>query len=83
MTSAEFTNLKNQFEMNEKELLEQLMADVEEMFQRQRAYFKEPKDSPGKYGLLMQSKVQEKKVKDFIKNYRDEQRRKLEPSLFS
>lgn len=68
--------------MNEKELLEQLVADCEELFKRQREYFKEPKDSPQKYGLLMHSKAQEKKVRDFIKNYRDEQRRKLEPSLF-
>lgn len=68
--------------MNEKELLEQLVADCEELFKRQREYFKEPKDSPNKYGLLMHSKAQEKKVRDFIQNYRAEQQRKLEPSLF-
>ena len=30
----------------------------------------------------MHSKAQEKKVREFIQNYRAEQQRKLEPSLF-
>ena len=30
--------------MNEKEMLEQHITDCEEMFKRQREYFKEPKD---------------------------------------
>jgi hypothetical protein len=68
--------------MNEKEMLEQLITDCEEMFKRQREYFKEPKDSPQKYGLMMHSKAQEKKIKEFCKKYRDEQQKKLEPSLF-
>ena len=68
--------------MNEKELLEQFVSEVETMLQAQRNYFREPKDSPQKYSILMQSKAQEKKVREMIKGYRDEQQRKLEPSLF-
>ena len=68
--------------MNDKEMLEQLIADCEELFKRQQAYFKEPKDSPYKQSLLINSKAQEKKIKDFCKSYRDEQQKKLEPSLF-
>lgn len=68
--------------MNEKELLEQLVADVEDMLARQKAYFSEPKESPLKYQKLMESKVQEKKVREFVQRYRDEQKRKMEPSLF-
>lgn len=68
--------------MNEQEKLEQFVSEVETMLECQRKYFKEPKDSPQKYGILMQSKAQEKKVREMIKSYRDEQQRKLEPSLF-
>ena len=68
--------------MNEKEQLEQLVSDCEELFKRQQAYFKEPKDSPMKQGLLVHSKAQEKKIKEFCKHYREEQQKKLEPSLF-
>lgn len=68
--------------MNDKELLEQFVSEVEAMLQAQRKYFSEPKDSPQKYVILSQSKAQEKKVREMIKNYRDDQQRKLEPSLF-
>lgn len=68
--------------MNPEELLEQFVSEMEKMLECQRRYFKEPKDSPQKYSILMQSKVQEKKVREMIKNYRDAQQKKLEPSLF-
>lgn len=68
--------------MNEKELLEQFVSEVETMLQAQRKYYSEPKDSPMKYVILAQSKAQEKKVRKMVDDYRDEQRRRLEPSLF-
>ena len=68
--------------MNVEELLEQFVTEVETMLENQKTYYKEPKDSPNKYPLLMKSKVQEKKVREMVQNYRDEQRKKREPSLF-
>jgi t-SNARE complex subunit (syntaxin) len=68
--------------MNEKEQLEQFVSEVETMLDCQKKYFKEPKESPQKYIILAQSRAQEKKVREMIKNYRDEQQKKLEPSLF-
>lgn len=68
--------------MNAKELLEQFVTEVETMLENQKTYYKEPKDSLNKYPLLMKSKVQEKKVREMVQNYRDEQRKKREPSLF-
>lgn len=68
--------------MNEKELLEQFVSETEKMLECQKRYFKEPKDSPQKYQILMQSKTQEKKVREMIKSYRDEQMNKIHPSLF-
>ena len=52
------------------------------MLSLQRKYFGIPKDSPDKYPALMESKAQEKKVRQMIKDYYEEQKRKLEPSLF-
>ncbi len=68
--------------MSTEEKLEQFVTEVETMLERQKTYYKEPKDSPQKYPLLMQSKAQEKKVREMVKSYRDEQQRKLEPLLF-
>lgn len=68
--------------MSIEELLEQFVSETEKMLECQKRYFKEPKDSPQKYPILMQSKVKEKKVREMIKSYRDEQQKKLEPSLF-
>ena len=68
--------------MNEKELLEQFVSETEKMLECQKRYFKEPKDSPQKYPILLQSKAQEKKVREMILSYRDEQKKKLESSLF-
>ena len=68
--------------MNENELLEQFVSETEKMLECQKRYFKEPKDSPQKYQILMQSKVQEKKVREMIKSHRDEQMNKMHPSLF-
>lgn len=68
--------------MNAEELLEQFVTEVETMLENQKMYYKEPKDSTYKLPLLMKSKVQEKKVREMVQNYRDEQRKKREPSLF-
>lgn len=68
--------------MNEKELLGQLVAETDKMLSLQRKYFGIPKDSADKYPALMESKAQEKKVRQMIKDYYEEQKRKLEPSLF-
>jgi hypothetical protein len=68
--------------MNEKEFLEHFVSETEKMLEWQRNYFKEPKGSPQKYAILLQSKAKEKKVRELIKSYRDEQQKKLEPSLF-
>lgn len=68
--------------MNEKEQLEQFVSEVDTMLNLQQKYFRTPKDSPDKFGILKASKAQEGKVRQMIKNYRDEQQKKLEPSLF-
>lgn len=68
--------------MNAEELLEQFVTEVETMLENQKMYYKEPKGSPNKYPFLVKSKVQEKKVREMVQNYRDEQRKKREPSLF-
>ncbi len=69
--------------MSTEELLEQFVTEVETMLERQKKYFNEPKDSPQKFTLLLpQSKAQEKKVREMIKNYRDAQSEKVYPSLF-
>lgn len=68
--------------MNTEELLEQFVTEVETMLENQKTYYKEPKESQNKYPLLIKSKAQEKKVREMVQNYRDEQRKKREPSLF-
>lgn len=68
--------------MNESEKLEQFVTEVETMLENQKTYYKEPKDSPQKYNLLMKSKAQEKKVRLMVQDYREEQRKQREPSLF-
>lgn len=63
-------------------MLEQFVSEVETMLQLQRKYFSIPRDAPGKYLVLNESKEQEGKVRKVVKDYREEQRRKMEPSLF-
>ena len=68
--------------MNEKEQLEQFVSEVDKMLNIQKKYYSTPKDAPEKFGILKASKAQESKVRQMIKDYRDEQQKKLEPSLF-
>ncbi len=68
--------------MNEKEQLEQFVGETEKMLNLQQKYYKTPRDAPEKMGVLQASKKQESKVRQMIKDYREAEKRKLEPSLF-
>ena len=68
--------------MSTEEKLEQFVSEVDTMLNLQQKYFRTPKDAPEKFGILKASKAQEGKVRQMIKDHRDEQQRKLEPSLF-